>query len=135
MVDLGKDIRISDRFFIGGESLRGFEDSGIGPRVAGTDDALGGQSYAVGTVELSVPLGLPKELGIHGALFTDFGTLINPVEDDSSILDENSLRMSAGVGLKWRSPFGPIRLDVALPILKEDFDQEEILRFNFGTRF
>ena len=135
MVDFGEDIRINDRFFIGGDDLRGFEESGIGPRVAGTEDALGGQSYAVGTVELSFPLGLPKELGFNGALFTDFGTLINPVEDDSSILDESSLRMSAGAGLKWRSPFGPIRLDVALPILKEAFDQEEILRFNFGTRF
>ena len=135
MVDFGEDIRINDRFFIGGDDLRGFEESGIGPRVEGTEDALGGQSYALGTVELSFPLGLPKELGFNGALFTDFGTLINPVEDDSSILDESSLRMSAGAGLKWRSPFGPIRLDVALPILKEAFDQEEILRFNFGTRF
>ena len=135
MVDFGEDIRINDRFFIGGESLRGFEESGIGPRVAGTNDALGGQSYAVGTVELGFPSGLPQELGFTGAFFTDFGTLINPVEDDSSILDESSLRMSVGVGLKWRSPFGPIRLDLALPILKEDFDQEEILRFNFGTRF
>lgn len=135
MVDFGEEIRINDRFFVGGDDLRGFEVSGIGPRVSGSEDALGGRTFAVGTVEVSFPLGLPDELGFSGALFTDIGTLLNPVEESSTILDTTTPRVSAGVGLKWRSPFGPIRLDVALPIIKEDFDQEEILRFNFGTRF
>ena len=44
-------------------------------------------------------------------------------------------RISTGLGIKWRSPFGPIRVDVAFPIVKESFDKEELVNFNFGTRF
>jgi outer membrane protein insertion porin family len=40
-----------------------------------------------------------------------------------------------GVGLAWRSPFGPIRIDLAHAVVKEEFDETEILRFSFGTRF
>ena len=40
-----------------------------------------------------------------------------------------------GVGVSWQSPFGPIRIDVALPVMKEDYDDTEELRFSFGTRF
>ncbi|MCS5605975.1 MAG: BamA/TamA family outer membrane protein, partial [Alphaproteobacteria bacterium] len=47
----------------------------------------------------------------------------------------NSLRLSIGVGLSWRSPFGPIRIDMAQAVLKEDFDKDEFFRFSFGTRF
>ena len=43
--------------------------------------------------------------------------------------------LSTGLGIKWRSPFGPIRVDVAFPIVKESFDKEELVNFNFGTRF
>lgn len=132
---LGKDIRINDRFFLGGDNLRGFEVSGVGPRESGTSDALGGKTMATGTAELGFPLGLPEELGFSGAVFTDIGTLINPEVSGSNVLDVSTPRVSAGIGLKWRSPFGPVRLDLALPIQKEDFDKEEIVRFNFGTRF
>jgi len=50
-------------------------------------------------------------------------------------LDEAGPRISTGVGVRWRSPFGPIRIDLAYPILKESFDKEELISFNFGTRF
>ncbi|MBT5816225.1 MAG: BamA/TamA family outer membrane protein, partial [Opitutales bacterium] len=133
--DFGEEIKINDRFFLGGDNLRGFEDSGVGPRVSGTEDSLGGRTFFTSTAELSFPLGLPEELGFSGAIFTDIGTLLDPVEDDSTILNVTTPRVSAGLGLKWRSPFGPIRLDVALPVVKEDFDKEELFRFNFGTRF
>ena len=43
--------------------------------------------------------------------------------------------LSAGVGLSWRSPFGPVRIDFAQAILKEDFDETELFRFSFGTSF
>ncbi len=84
---------------------------------------------------MSFPVGLPKELGIKGHTFTDFGTLYNIDETGSDILDESSIRASAGVGVSWISPFGPIRLDVAVPYAKEDYDEEEKFRFDFGTRF
>lgn len=129
------DVEINERFFIGGSTLRGFERSGIGPRDSKTDDALGGNMFYRGSVEGSFPVGLPKEMGIKGHLFTDFGSLMDIDEDGTDLLEEDSLRASAGVGLSWRSPFGPIRVDLAVPYIKEDFDEEEYFRFDFGTRF
>ena len=71
----GQDVLLQDRFFVGGDNLRGFQSAGIGPRDSVTDDALGGQKYYVGSVTLGVPLGLPRELGLSGRVFTDFGSL------------------------------------------------------------
>lgn len=135
IVGLGEDVRISDRFFIGGNNFRGFSRAGIGPRDITTDDALGGNWYGIGTVELAFPLGLPEELGLRGRTFTDFGTVGGLDDEGPEIADEASLRLSVGVGLSWRSPFGPIQIDFAVPVLKEDFDEEETIRFSFGTRF
>ena len=45
------------------------------------------------------------------------------------------LRVAAGFGISWRSPLGPIRVDLAFPIIKEDYDKVEEFRFSFGTRF
>jgi len=45
------------------------------------------------------------------------------------------VRASAGLGVSWRSPMGPVRADVSIPYLKEDYDREELFRFSFGTRF
>ncbi|MBI1301151.1 MAG: outer membrane protein assembly factor BamA [Alphaproteobacteria bacterium] len=128
------DVEINERFFIGGSTLRGFERSGIGPRDQATGDALGGNLFYRGSVEMSFPLGLPKELGIKGHTFTDFGTL-QDIDQSGNILEEDSIRAAAGVGLSWSSPFGPIRVDLAVPYLDEEFDEEENFRFDFGTRF
>jgi outer membrane protein insertion porin family len=129
------DVEINERYFIGGSSLRGFAKAGIGPRDATTDDALGGNIFYRGSLETSFPIGLPEEMGILGHGFTDFGSLWDIDETGADILDESGVRASAGLGLSWRSPFGPVRVDVAAPYLKEDFDEKEIFRFNFGTRF
>ena len=79
-------------------------------------------------------MGLPDEFGISGAVFTDAGTLWT-VDNNTNTDDDASLRWSAGAGIAWKSPFGPVRVDVAKAILKEDFDEEEAVRFRFGTRF
>ncbi len=129
------DVRINDRFFLGQATMRGFDLGGIGPRDASTGDALGGNRFFAATAELRFPLGLPKALGISGVVFTDAGSLWDVDDSGPNILDTESLRASVGVGVAWRSPFGPIRLDIGFPILKEDFDDVEPLRFNFGTRF
>ncbi|HYG26842.1 MAG TPA: outer membrane protein assembly factor BamA, partial [Caulobacteraceae bacterium] len=73
----GDPIRINDRFYKGGNTFRGFETAGIGPRdVSGQrNDALGGKLYAIGSFELTVPTFLPEQYGIKAALFSDFGTL------------------------------------------------------------
>jgi outer membrane protein insertion porin family len=129
------DVEINERFFLGGSTLRGFEQAGIGPRDSTTDDALGGNYFYRGSAEVSLPLGLPEELGILGHVFSDFGSLWELDDTGPEVLDESSIRASAGAGLSWRSPFGPVRVDLAVPIVKEDYDEEEVFRFNFGTRF
>lgn len=132
----GQNVAINDRFFIGGQTLRGFQTSGIGPRDTTTDDALGGDYYYRSTAELSFPLGLDEELGVQGHAFTDAGSLWNADGvSGPGIVDEGSLRASGGVGISWRSPFGPIRADLAYPVMKEDYDRKENFRFSFGTRF
>ncbi|HOO82853.1 MAG TPA: BamA/TamA family outer membrane protein, partial [Alphaproteobacteria bacterium] len=129
------DVQINERYYLGGSTLRGFESAGVGPRDRTTGDALGGQVFYRGTLESSFPIGLPSELGISGHAFGDVGTLTELDDNGPEIQDEASLRASLGLGLSWRSPFGPVRADFAVPVSKEDFDQEEHFRFNFGTRF
>ncbi len=133
----GENVAINERYYIGGNNLRGFESAGIGPRDLLSDDALGGQRFYRGTAEISFPTGLPEEYGLLGHAFSDAGSLFEVDADgnDPNLADESSVRVSAGLGISWRSPFGPVRVDYALPISKEEYDQEENFRFNFGTRF
>ncbi|MGH6978044.1 MAG: outer membrane protein assembly factor BamA [Brevundimonas sp.] len=140
----GDPIRINDRFFKGGNSFRGFETAGIGPRDLTTRDALGGNFYAIGTIELTVPNFLPEEYGIRTSLFTDVGTLgmlddrymvnANGVRD-TNIVDELKLRASAGVSIHWRSPMGPIRFDLSHVIGQQEYDKTETFRFSTSTQF
>ncbi len=129
------DVKINERFSLGGNTLRGFQSGGVGPRDISTNDALGGQLFYRGSAEASFPIGLPEDLGILGHAFTDIGSLTNLDDTGPEIRDSSSIRTSAGVGISWRSPLGPVRADVALPITSEDYDEEEVFRFNFGTRF
>lgn len=135
---LGEDIRITDSFFLGGDNLRGFETAGVGPRDTGTGDALGGKRVAYGSLQFRFPIGLPDEFGITGTLFSDFGTLTD-IDFDSTlspdIVDIPSVRVAWGTGLSWNSPVGPLSLDFAWPLKQEDFDETEVFRLRFGTRF
>lgn len=136
MFGLGDEVRVTDAFFLGGQNLRGFATGGVGPRDSDTNDALGGKFRAEGTVQASFPLGLPEEYAIRGRVFSDFGTLTGTdFEDDIDLNDDASLRMSLGVGLTWVSPFGPLAVDLAYPILKESYDKDELFRFSVGTTF
>lgn len=140
----GDAVRINDRFFKGGNSFRGFETAGMGPRDLRTFDSLGGNFYAIGTVELTVPNGLPEEYGIRTSLFADVGTL-GVLDDryrlnsaggvDPQIVDDLSLRASAGVSIHWRSPMGPIRFDLSKILNREDYDRTETFRFSTSTQF
>ncbi|WP_206419841.1 outer membrane protein assembly factor BamA [Minwuia thermotolerans] len=133
VVGLFEDIRINRRFFVGGDTFRGFAPSGVGPRDVATRDALGGEFFAVGTTELQFPLGLPEELGMSGRVFSDYGTAFGVVAN--GVEDDPSPRLSFGVGVTWKSPFGPMLFDVSRAVLKNDFDETEAFRFSFGTRF
>ena len=129
------DVEINERFFLGGTTLRGFERAGVGPRDETTGDSLGGNVFYRASAEASFPIGFDEELGIKGHAFTDAGTLFEIDDSGSDVLDKSDIRASAGLGISWRSPFGPIRVDYAIPYSKQDFDEEETFSFNFGTRF
>jgi outer membrane protein insertion porin family len=61
---------------------------------------------------------------------------MDPAAGDCSVFGNGvALRASVGAGVIWQSPFGPLRLDVAYPLVKEDFDETELVRFSIGTRF
>ncbi|MCJ2014418.1 outer membrane protein assembly factor BamA [Methylobacterium sp. J-076] len=76
----GQPLRVTDQFFLGPSLVRGFAPNGIGPRDVGIADsrsnAIGGSTYVGGTLEVQFPLyGVPRDLGLKGALFADAGTL------------------------------------------------------------
>lgn len=135
VVGLGEDVRLFERFFVGGDNLRGFATAGVGPRDLATDDALGGEWFYTGSAEIAFPLGLPEELPIRGRVFTDFGSSGGVTPSGPTVADTGSVRVSVGAGVTWSSPFGPIGVDVGFPVVKEDFDVEELFRVNFGARF
>lgn len=132
---LGQVVRITDRFFLGGDNLRGFKLAGIGPRDVDTGDALGGNFFGTASAEVNFPLGLPEEFGVRGALFTDIGTLFKTESQVTNLFDRHSPRAASGFGINWESPFGPIRVDIAKAWMKGRYDQAQTVRFNVGTKF
>ncbi|MEO0623501.1 MAG: outer membrane protein assembly factor BamA [Pseudomonadota bacterium] len=144
LFSFGDDSQVNDRFFLGGTSLRGFADEGIGPRDQNTDDSVGGNFFTALRLEVSFPLGLPDELGIFGGAFVDAGTVFGldrtsfPAIRDApavNIDDSAEFRVAAGGLLFIDSPFGPIELSIGFPLVKEDRDEEELFRVSVGTRF
>lgn len=142
----GDFIRVNDLFYKGGNTFRGFETAGIGPRNLSTDRARGGKAYAIGSFELTFPTPLPEQYGIGTALFLDVGTLgmLDDVttsglpcnlEARTGICDDLSLRASAGLSIFWDSPLGPIRFDFSQILAKEEYDKTETFRFSQTTRF
>lgn len=131
----GDTVRINERFYLGGNNLRGFASGGIGPRDIATDDALGGNQFYRGSVELEFPSGLPEDLGVRFHVFSDFGSVSQLDVSGPGVVDDGSIRSSAGAGIAWKSPMGPVRADIAFPITKEDYDETELFQFSFGTRF
>lgn len=137
---LGENVRINDRFFLGGDTLRGFAYGGIGSRdlTNGADDALGGNKFARGSLEVSFPTFMPEDLGFKGHAFGDIGVLGKNDENPTAselFMSEEKLRGSVGIGVSWQSPFGLVRLDYAEPLLKQTYDEIEHIHFSFGTRF
>ena len=134
----GGAIAYSDRFFRGGRNFRGFERGGIGPRDLATDSSLGSNRYLTGTTQVSLPLGIPKEVGMRANAFVDFGVMgetdVVPTSS-SQIEDEMAFRATYGLSFAWRSPLGPVRFDFARPIVKEDYDETRFFRFTIGTSF
>ena len=132
----GQDVRLNNRYFLGGGNLRGFETGGVTARAKQGNDSLGGNWQLTASAQLMFPLGLPSEFGMKGKIFTDWGVTGKPSGfNESEMWYSSKLRGSIGIGFVWSSPLGPINIDYAIPVRKESFDQTEYFRLNFGTGF
>ena len=134
-----KKVKLKDRYFLGGDSFAGFQTAGLGPRdtTSANKDALGANMMYTLKTELRVPIpGIAPQLGINGVFFGLVGTATEIDEDGGDkIKDDSSPRVSAGFGVQWKSPFGPVRIDFAQAIMKEDYDRTQVIKFNFGAGF
>jgi outer membrane protein insertion porin family len=155
----GDNLRFLDHFNNGHSLVRGFATQGFGPRDINTNinggySPLGGTTYWAGTAEVQFPLWfMPKEIGIKSAVFVDVGSLYDysgnlnvpfpspgstpPGACGSSVclFDTGDIRASTGVSLIWQSPFGPLRFDLAYPLMKSPYDRTQAFRFGGGTKF
>jgi outer membrane protein insertion porin family len=138
IVGIGEDIHLQDRYFLGGDSFRGFAKGGVGPRdvnASSSNSALGGNTLYTATTELSSPLSVAKEFGLRGLIWGQVGSLYGVDVSGPTVKDDNSLRASIGVGLALRTPLGPVRADLGFPVIKKNYDDDEIFSFSLGQRF
>jgi outer membrane protein insertion porin family len=135
-----KPLRIFDHFENNDRMIRGFSFNGIGPVATGTSgDHLGGTTYFNASAEAQFPLPVvPQSFGLRGAVFADAATLYGSELSAADVKTSTTgmkWRASVGVGLMWASPFGPLRLDYAIPVKKEATDDVQEFNFGVSTRF
>ncbi|MDX7952001.1 outer membrane protein assembly factor BamA [Lichenihabitans sp. Uapishka_5] len=158
-----KQLRIADEFQLGPTLVRGFAPGGIGPRDISDlanykYNPLGGSHYYGASVESQFPLyGLPRDLGLKGAVFADMGSLFgyngktnfssngtctasntSPLYTQGTcvdVRDSSAIRSSVGASLIWNSPLGPLRFDYAYALSKDKYDVTQAFRFSGGTKF
>ena len=134
-------LRTFDLFKSNDRIIRGFAYNGIGPYDAATGEQLGGESYIHASAEAQFPLPVvPESFGLRGAVFADaatlFGNNITSTSGPLTIVGTSSeWRASVGAGLIWASPFGPLRVDYAYPVMKELNDEVQNFNFGISTRF
>ncbi len=152
----GKQEYIIDRFFLGGDNLRGFETGGAGPHDIVSGDALGGREIWTQSTELHFPLPISQDFGLTGRAFVDVGgltkgnfeshvctgsnvspqqTIVPGGNTCPTIFASGAPRVGIGAGVSWDTPFGLINLDLTPFVIKQKYDQTQIFRFGFGTRF
>jgi len=130
-----KDLPLFERYFLGGiNSIRGFAERSIGPtapsncndeKCKGTD-VIGGDKAMVFNTELLFPI--MEQYGLRGVAFFDMGTAFS---DSFSFSD---LRRSVGAGVRWLSPFGPLRVELGFPLAKKPGDETSVLGFSIGSQ-
>ena len=136
----GSSLNVFDQFALDSNDIRGFADSGIGPRMRG--DPIGGTTYLTASAEATFPLpGVSQDSGFRGGFFVDAGTLFgNDVKINEPTKGKlhgvgMDWRVATGASLIWASPFGPLRVDYAIPIMKQDHDIVQNLKFGISTAF
>ncbi|MBR4475485.1 MAG: outer membrane protein assembly factor BamA [Alphaproteobacteria bacterium] len=140
---LGSDDYISRvyRYFLGGESLRGFDIAGVGSRNwYYRSYALGGLWKVNGSTQLNFPIFIPDEYQVKGFVFADYGVLGKPParEDKFQGIDnliDSDWRTSAGVGVYWNTPMGPMNFSWGWPLKMNKYDRERRFLLSFETQF
>lgn len=134
----GEELPLSERYFPGGiNTVRGFQNRTLGPRENFYDNdsgeslnsEIGGSSQLIINNEVIFPI-IP-DAGVKGVLFFDAGQAWS---NDSGI-DLGDLRLATGVGLRWLSPFGPLRIEIGFPLNAKPDDEESLVLFSFGTPY
>ena len=132
-----KEYPFFKNFYVGGvNSVRGYDNGSIGPRDfdPGTnqDFAVGGTTRIVGNAELFIPVPLIKNSSqFRLSAFVDTGN----VYGNKETINLGELRYSAGVGVSWFSPFGPLKLVFAKALNAKDTDDTQTLQFQLGSQF
>ena len=128
-----------ERYFLGGiNSIRGFQDRSLGPRQPACNrdesgqctnhgsDVIGGDTAAVMNVELLFPI--MEQYGLRGVTFFDMGNAF------TSGINFGDMRRSVGAGVRWMSPFGPLRVELGFPLNKKSGDETSVLGFSIGSQ-
>ncbi|HEX4636880.1 MAG TPA: outer membrane protein assembly factor BamA [Rhizomicrobium sp.] len=148
----GSTVPFFERFFDGGDTFRGFALAGVGPRdivAPNNTGALGGTVRAIGTAQMRFPSLVPESYGVGLSLFTDFGTMgrLDTLGGPrictgaqysgigTCVKDNLAFRGSAGISVTWKSPFGPVQIDLGLPYAKTNYDRPQIIHFSTATGY
>jgi outer membrane protein insertion porin family len=121
----GRPLPIYEKFFAGGIStVRGFEYGKAGP-VDVNDEPIGAKKMVVFNTELIFPIS--REIGLRGALFFDIGKGFDKWSEITP------LRLGAGPGIRWYSPFGPIHIDFGFNLNPKKGEKGNVIEFTAGT--
>lgn len=124
-------VPLFERFYLGGSnSLRQFKSFQVSPK-DNTGTRIGGNSEALGTVEYQIPL----LFGMKAAIFYDVGNVWGPDLAQGTKIDFTDLRHGAGAGLRWNSPFGPIRVDYGIKLDQRKGESFGNFNFSAGSSF
>ena len=131
-VGWGNDpVPLFERFYLGGSSsLRQFKSMQVSPRDA-SGTRIGGNSQILGTIEYQIPL----FFGLKASIFYDTGNVWGPDISSGTKIDITKLRNGIGAGLRWNSPFGPIRVDYGIKLDKKDGESSGNFNFSAGSSF
>ena len=127
-----KDIKLSERLFIPGSRLRGFERGKIGPKDG--DDFIGGNYMSAINLSSSLPQIFANSQNLDLSIFMDAASVWG-IDYDDSISEKSEIRTAVGIGLNWTTVVGPLSFSLSQPLTKADTDVTETFRFNLGTTF
>lgn len=129
------------RYFLGGESLRGFDVAGVGSRNWWYSTyALGGLWKVNGSTQLNFPIFIPDEYQVKGFVFADYGILGKPPEKEYTFAGhpndiDQDWRTSVGFGIYWNTPMGPMNFSWGWPLKINEYDREQRFLLSFETQF